>query len=767
MKKICVLLLGLCMMICSVMAQEYVPLLPGEDGRKAAIELDHFPHREYAFVWRNWSVVDKHRLAEIMQTSVENVESLAESMGLPRKQTIEPEWATTRGYITILKRNWHLLPYDQLVQLLGMEREELKFRLTEDDFLYQKLGYVKPWCQPLKYEAPTPEMKARAAAIAELSASLGKNALKYEEPRFEFMREFDKVKKVKASQSTSSSEDNFELKMIFPYFTDFGDPLLDKSMSSYPEEYFRRLQEVGVNGIWLHSVLRTMVEPDGVFPGDDRAKERIEGLNRLVQRAAKYGVKVYLYVNEPRAMDDEFFNAMEQRKAFRGPKVRDLYAFCTSRPEVLDWLSRSMESVFSQVEGLGGVFTITASENYTSCVSRNHLDCPNCRDHEYSELIANVNRAIEQGVHRAAPDAKVIVWDWGWRDSECEAIISQLPKSCWFMSVSEWSKPIEKGGVKSNVGEYSISNVGPGPRALNNWAAARKHGLKCVAKVQVNCTWEMAVVPQIPVLDLVARHAENLSKQDVNGVMLSWSLGGYPSENLKLFQSFKKGMSANQAVEELARAEYGDKAGELVREAWRACSNGFEEFPYHITTLYHGPHHRGPSNLFFKKPTGYSSSMVYGFAYDDLKRWRSIYPIDVWISQMDKVAAGFEDGVKLLREAYAVAKGKHRQGVETQLNRAEAVRIHAKSSAVQGRFFVARDRYLASNDKTERAECIATMRQACQDEQRLIKEMLPLISHDSSIAFESANQYFYLPCDLVEAYISVDSALRWLDTLEK
>ena len=117
-----------------------------------------------------------------------------------------------------------------------------------------------------------------------------------------------------------------------------------------------------------------------------------------------------------------------------------------------------------------------------------------------------------------------------------------------------------------------------------------------------------------------------------------------------------------------------------------------------------------------------------------------------------------------LREAVAVAKGKYREGVETQLNRAEAVRIHLKSSAVQGRFYVARDRYLASSDEAEKAECLATMRQACYDEQQLIKDMLPLLSHDSSIAYESANQYFYLPCDLVEAYISVDHSLRWIES---
>lgn len=742
-------------------------ILPGEDGCKPAAVLDYFPHNQYAFVWRNWSVVDKSRLAEVLRTSVQNVEHLAESMGLPRKQTIEPEWSTTRGYITILKRNWHLLPYEQLMQLLDMSREELRFRLIEDDFLFVKLGNLKPYCEPLLYVEPTVQMRERTAGIAAVVRSLGRNALKVEEPRFGFMRDFEKVQPTKVADSkaiATGNDETFDLRMIYPYVADFGDPLLDESMSSYPEELFRRLQQVGVNGVWLHSVLRMMVEPDEKgFPGDAQAADRIKGLNRLVERAAKYGIRIYLYVNEPRAMDEDYFGASPQRKEYMGPKRGDLNSFCTSNPEVLDWLTRSMESLFTQVKGLGGVFTITASENYTSCVSRDHKGCERCKDREYSDLIADVNRAIEKGVHNAAPDAKVIVWDWGWKDNECEAIISKLPKECWFMSVSEWSKPFERGGVQSSVGEYSISNVGPGPRALRNWAAARRQGLKCVAKVQVNCTWEMAVVPQIPVMDLVGQHAQNLTQESVNGVMLSWSLGGYPSENLKLFQSFRKGVDASQAIEQLALSEYGAKAGPIVREAWRSCSEGFKNYPYHIHTVYYGPHHKGPSNPFYTTPTTFNSTMVFGFPYDNWNRWCAVYPVDVWIDLMEQSAHGFADGVELLKKAYATAGKKYREGVAVQLNRAEAVRIHLQSAAEQGRFFEARDRMLKSDDPAERKACKEIMLKACEAEQELVKAMLPVLSSDSTIAFESANQYFYITADLIEAYISIDYALRWLD----
>ena len=206
---------------------------------------------------------------------------MAVSMGLSRKQRIEPEWPTTRGYITILRRNWHLLPYEQLTTLLGMEREELKYRLLEDDFLYEKLGSVKPYCEPLRYVEPDEDMLSRVEQFRADVAPLVKQAYSLKDERFGFMREFDNVKKSKLA-TTEEQHDGFELRMIFPYFADYGDPLLDKELSSYPEELFRRLSEAGVNGVWLHSVLRMMVLPEGGFPGDEKALERIAGLQKLV-----------------------------------------------------------------------------------------------------------------------------------------------------------------------------------------------------------------------------------------------------------------------------------------------------------------------------------------------------------------------------------------------------------------------------------------------------------------------------------------------------
>ena len=72
--------------------------------------------------------------------------------------------------------------------------------------------------------------------------------------------------------------------------------------------------------------------------------------------------------------------------------------------------------------------------------------------------------------------------------------------------MSEWSTPIERGGVKTQVGEYSISVVGPGPRATATGSWPDKAGVRTMAKTQFNNTWEISAVPYIPVPNLIARH---------------------------------------------------------------------------------------------------------------------------------------------------------------------------------------------------------------------------------------------------------------------
>ena len=731
--------------------------LPGEGDTRPAIQYDYFPSRMHAFVFRNWSLVPASRLARVLHTNTAHLTRIARSMGLPAQKKLEKEWLTSRGYITVLRRNWHLLPYDQLLELLGMSRSELAQRLIDDDFLWVKLGNLKPYCQPLRYEEPTAEANQRAAQIAAWLGELGTQPFARETPRFDFVRTFTHPDRKLTTTSAASDSSGFDERVIFSYMTDYGDPLLDPKLGSCPEGLLQQLAANGVNGIWLHTVLRTLVPPDGPFPGDRQASQRIKGLQRLVARAARYGIKIYLYLNEPRGMQRSFFESSAQHRALGGVTEGNMQAFCIFNPDVSRWLSRSLETLFGSVQGLGGVFTITASENLTTCASHGAWsNCPRCREHSFADGIVEVNRAITEGVHRGDPNARVWVWDWGWIDSEAEEIINRLPKSCSLMSVSEWSMPIRRGGIPSTVGEYSLSSVGPGPRALSHWQMARRAGLRTIAKVQVNASWEMASVPAVPVLELVGAHAENLSHEQIDGVMLSWSVGGYPSANLSLFQSYRQGNLSAQ-LDSVATHYYGPRAVNSVRAAWHACSEHFKEFPYHIQTLYHGPQHMGVANSIYTHPTGYGATMV-GLPYDDYRTWLSIYPIEVWTRQMKLAAKGFGQAAQWFGQAAANATGLYAERLRTEQRRCQVIRQQLLSAADQARYTAARDRWATTADP----QATAVMRKALLRELRRVVVMLPLVKADATIGYESSNHYFFVPYDLLEKYISVRYALQQL-----
>lgn len=726
--------------------------LPDEAGKKAPLGCEPFPSRLHQFVWRNWTVVPQTKLAEVVGTTPENVAQVAASMGLPPQDAILPAWQD-KGYITVVRRNWHLLPYDQLLTLTGFTREQLRYALMEDDFLFIKLGSVKPACPPLRY---TPPSEAERVAAEQLAAWLREEGVadslrQPEEPRFAFI---DRLSRPDPAIVVAPSSDSspFGLRFIFSYFAEYGDPLFDTEVASYPEGLLQRLAAAGVNGVWVHTVLRTLAK-DPAFPEfGEGCERRIAGLRKLVARAEKYGLKIYLYMNEPRTMHHSFFEARPERAAMRGVAAAgDTARLCTSHPEVRRWMSDAVASVFTQVPGLGGVFTITASENPTSCAShRQQAQCERCKERSYAEIIAEVNATIAQGVARGNPDAKVLVWDWSWDDTQVGEIIARLPKNCWLQSVSEWSLPITRGGVASTVGEYSISSVGPGPRAKKHWSLARAAGLKTSAKVQVGATWEFCSIPYLPTLDLVAEHACNLASAGVDGVMLSWSLGCYPSPNLEVFQAFTKETDAiGPVLDRVAVRRYGADAAPLVRQAWTAFSQGFREYPYHIGTVYNGPQHMGPANPLYLKPTGYRATMV-GIPYDDLTRWRSVYPAEVWIAQMDKVRAGFAHGCGLWGSLLPQVQEAARAEAGRELGLFRAAELHFAACVNQARFVAARDRLQAATTDPERAICRGEMRAAARAELAVAKQLLPFVKADSRIGYESSNHYFYIPQDLLE-----------------
>jgi len=90
-------------------------------------------------------MVPPERLASVVGAKEADLTAVAADMGLRPNPFVLPEWRR-KGYITIVRRNWHLLTCEQIAQLADMTADEFAFSLKEDDFLFGKLGGFKPGC---------------------------------------------------------------------------------------------------------------------------------------------------------------------------------------------------------------------------------------------------------------------------------------------------------------------------------------------------------------------------------------------------------------------------------------------------------------------------------------------------------------------------------------------------------------------------------------------------------------------------------------------
>ena len=727
---------------------------------KAPVSMEHFPTPMHAFVWRNWQLVPVAKMAEVVHAAPEDIVRMGEAMGLGEPPAIDPE-IRKRGYITIIRRNWHLLPYEQLTQLLDMTAEQLAFTLREDDFLYIKLGSMKPKCPPLTYAPPDQAVLAREAEIrASVEAAFPGGPVTMEEPLFQFVKDLSEPVELRPQPV----ESRFSPRFCSSYFALFGDPLLEADINPYPDGYLDRLVASGVDSVWMHIVLYQLAP----FPWDEslsaKHEQRLARLRELTEQLDARGIGLYLYLNEPRAMPVSFF---EGREDLRGVHEGDFSALCTSAPEVRQYLVDSVATVCAAAPKLRGFFTITASENLTNCWSHhNGGACPRCSKRTAAEVIADVNRAVTEGIAAAQSHAELIAWDWGWKDEWALDAIAQLPAGAALMSVSEWSLPIERGGVKSAVGEYSISAIGPGPRATKHWAAARERGLKTIAKIQAGNTWECAAVPYIPAVANVAQHAANLREAGVDGIMLGWSLGGYPSPNLQVVAEIGRAggeaLTVDDALMKVATARYGAEAAASVVHAWKRGSEGFKEFPYNGSVVYRAPLQVGPANLLWPQPSGYASTMV-GIPYDDLDGWRGPYPPEIFQQQLERVAEGFQGALNGL--CLGLDAPPH-GALQREADVIAAAGIHYASVARQAHFVRCRSQLAGTETPEARKEMVNTLEGLIREERAAAVGLRLLQARDSRLGYESSNHYFYIPADLAEKVINCDYLLtHWIPAL--
>ena len=390
----------------------------------------------------------------------------------------------------------------------------------------------------------------------------------------------------------------------------FIDELMD-DVDYYPDEYLNKLAHEGINGLWLTMYFFDM--PSTVFPSHGKdAPKRFAKLQKTVEKCGRYGIKIYVFFSEPKFFQDDFKPyAYPCDAAKEHPELRQHHnAFCLSTENGKRFIRESMEALFSNVHGLGGVINIMYGEDNGSCpgffVNWPPEYCPECSRRGGPAVYREQAQIMYEAMKKYSPESEFLGWFYapGSRDGgKLAAYMTEIQKSwpeeCFFLYNFESGAMAEQLGRKRTVFDYSLAFVGPSQQ----FADMTKICKRKAAKLQVGCSHEDASVPFIPVPSNLYEKYKFLHENDVTAVMQCWYFGNSPglmnqAAGELSFMPFPG--SEQDFLEKLAAPDWREHAAEVSR-AWRCFSSAYRKFPMNILFEWYGPLHHSicwPWHLF-------------------------------------------------------------------------------------------------------------------------------------------------------------------------
>lgn len=365
----------------------------------------------------------------------------------------------------------------------------------------------------------------------------------------------------------------------------------------YPDEYLNRLAHDGNNGIWIYTRFCDLI-PSDIIPEYGKGSERrIAKLKKVVEKCARYGIKVYVFAVEPAGLTPDM---REKYPDIPGSMGYDRPAFCTRSERGREYCIESVERLFTMVPDLGGYMNITAGERVTNCASAGNVhQCPRCSKFSRGETLAYTVDLIQEGMRRTGSKGEFISWTYGQREWDFDDIreyVKKAPSEAKLMQNFEDYGFCEQLGKERFAMDYWLSYPGPTYLFDETAKAANKYNKHLYAKMQVCCSHELATMPYIPVPGLVFEKYKGAYKWKVEGILQCWYFGNYPSIMSKAagLLSFTEDFSDKRGfLLKLAGVLYGRSNAEKIADAWQLFEEGYKNYPLNIIFSYYGPMHDG------------------------------------------------------------------------------------------------------------------------------------------------------------------------------
>ncbi|NSW57602.1 MAG: hypothetical protein HPY44_16450 [Armatimonadetes bacterium] len=502
-------------------------------------------------------------------------------------------------------------------------------------------------------------------------------------------------------------------------------------IDQFPDPHLNAIAHAGMDAILVF------------VKGPDMTTTGYLDLNNLVDRAALFGLDVYLYSylisekhpSEPDA--EEYYESTYGALMKACPGARGLI-----------FVGESCEFP-SKDEHTTGKLRLDPSVDRTVDKRPSPGWWP-CFDYpEWLDLLKRILRKYN-------PNLDIVFWtyNWGWAPEEDRlALIRSLPTDISLQATFEMFEDVVKEGIVTRCVDYTASFAGPGKYFSSEAQTAHERGIPLYTMSNTaGLTWDIGVIPYEPVPFQWERRYKALLKAREDwglvGLMESHHYGWWPSvvNELAKWAYWEPATETRDMALKLAARDFGQTAAPLAVECWDHWSEAILDYVPTNEDQY-GPFRVGPAYplLFQVEKEPFPDAPYAHFGNRILTtHYRPHKPEDLptEIFLLERMKSRWEQGLEKLEAAVAATPERKRPEAMRMLWLGRFIRNCVQTTINTKRWWLLKQRL-----ETEPGQADAILNELValgEAEIANAQEAIPLVEADSRLGWEPSMEYM---CD--------------------
>jgi len=501
-------------------------------------------------------------------------------------------------------------------------------------------------------------------------------------------------------------------------------------MDQFPDPHLDAIAHAGLDAVLLF------------VSGINATPTAYVDINDLIERAAKYGLDVYLYSylvselhpDDPKA--PEFYENLYGNLIKAHPKAKGIIFV----GESCEFPSKDPHTTgrLRMEPSPDGLPDTRPSPGWWPCT-------------DYPDWL----NMLKKIMWKYNPDLDIVFWtyNWGWAPEEDRlALIRSLPTDVSLQATFEMFEDIEKDGIMTRCADYTASFEGPGVYFKTEAETAHERGLRLYTMCNTGgLTWDIGVIPYQPIpFQWDRRHKALLKAHEewgLKGLMESHHFGFWPSfvSELAKWAYWTPAVSVDEISERIAARDFSADAAPLVIKAWHAWSDAWRDYVVTNEDQY-GAFRVGPSYPFFllsdPEPLPSASYAHFGSCIC-MTDYVPHEPKDVEVEYkiLERMASRWQEGITLLTQAIELTPDNKKCETLRMLNLGRFILNCVNTTINTKKWWIIKQELKNETEQNRINSILDRMMVLINNEIANAKATIPLVEEDSRLGWEPSMEY--------------------------